>query len=38
MKEEVSQGWWDPNIFDQFERLIRTGAADFLSRGAVAGG
>src|ERR1700722_8332763 len=37
MKEEVSQGWWDPHIFDQFERLIRTGAADFLSRGAVAG-
>jgi putative two-component system response regulator len=38
MKEEVSQGWWDPHIFDQFERLVRTGAADFLSRGAVAGG
>src|ERR1700735_236927 len=38
MKEEVSQGWWDPHIFDQFESLIRTGAADFLSRGTVAGG
>jgi putative two-component system response regulator len=38
MKEEVSQGWWDPHIFDQFERLVRTGAADFLSRGAVTGG
>jgi putative two-component system response regulator len=38
MKDEVSQGWWDPHIFDQFERLVRTGAADFLSRGAVAGG
>src|ERR1700692_3726589 len=37
MKEEVSQGWWDPHIFDQFERLVRTGTADFLSRG-VAGG
>src|ERR1700676_2577822 len=38
MKEEVSQGWWDPHIFDQFERLVRTGTADFLARGAVAGG
>jgi putative two-component system response regulator len=37
MKEEVSQGWWDPHIFDQFERLVRTGAADFLSRGAATG-
>src|SRR3989475_6118367 len=36
MKEEVSKGWWDPRIFDQFERLVRSGAADFLSRGAVA--
>src|ERR1700676_4278897 len=38
MKEEVSNGWWDPHIFDQFERLARTGTADFLARGAVAGG
>src|ERR1700675_644638 len=38
MKEEVAKGWWDPRIFDQFERLIRSGTADFLSRGAVAGG
>src|SRR5580700_10886622 len=38
MKEEVSKGWWDPHIFDQFERLVRTGAADFLSRGAAAAG
>jgi putative two-component system response regulator len=38
MKEEVSKGWWDPQLFDQFERLARTGTADFLSRGAVAGG
>jgi putative two-component system response regulator len=36
MKEEVGKGWWDPEIFDQFERLVRTGAADFLSRGAAA--
>ena len=38
MKEEVAKGWWDPPIFDQFERLIRSGTADFLSRGNVAGG
>jgi putative two-component system response regulator len=38
MKEEVAKGWWDPRIFDQFERLIRSGTADFLSRGAIAGG
>jgi putative two-component system response regulator len=37
MKEEVAKGWWDPHIFDQFERLVRTGTADFLSRGAAAG-
>jgi putative two-component system response regulator len=37
MKEEVAKGWWDPHIFDQFERLVRSGAADFLSRGAAAG-
>src|ERR1700680_1214845 len=37
MKEEVAKGWWDPNIFDQFERLVRTGTADFLSRGVAAG-
>jgi cyclic di-GMP phosphodiesterase len=37
MKQEVGKGWWDPHIFDQFERLVRTGTADFLSRGAAAG-
>ena len=37
MKQEVMRGWWDPNVFDHFERLIRSGAADFLSRGAAAG-
>jgi putative two-component system response regulator len=37
MKEEVAKGWWDPQIFDQFERLVRSGAADFLSRGTAAG-
>src|SRR5712672_495845 len=38
LKQEVANGWWDPHIFDQFERLVRNGAADFLSRGAAAGG
>jgi len=38
MKQEVAQGWWDPYIFDQFEMLVRNGTADFLSRGAAAGG
>jgi putative two-component system response regulator len=37
MKQEVAKGWWDIQIFDQFERLVRSGAADFLSRGASAG-
>jgi putative two-component system response regulator len=37
MKEEVAKGWWDPHIFDQFERLVRSRAADFLSHGVAAG-
>jgi putative two-component system response regulator len=37
MKQEVGKGWWDPHIFHQFEQLVRSGAADFLSRGAAAG-
>src|SRR5258708_32595823 len=37
MKEEVAKGWWDPHIFDQFERLVSSGVADFLSRGTAAG-
>jgi len=37
MKEEVAKGWWDAHIFDQFERLVRQGTADFLSRGSAAG-
>jgi putative two-component system response regulator len=37
MKQEVGKGWWDPHLFDQFERLVRGGTADFLSRGAAAG-
>src|SRR6202049_916909 len=34
IKEEVSKGWWDPQIFDQFELLVRTGTADYVSRSA----
>ncbi len=36
MKQEVAKGWWDPHIFEQFERLVRSGAAEFLARGAAA--
>jgi putative two-component system response regulator len=36
MKQEVAKGWWDPEIFDQFEKLMRSGTAEFLSRGASA--
>src|ERR1700694_3620970 len=37
MKMEVAKGWWDPHIFSLFEQFVRSGTADFLSRGAVAG-
>src|SRR5258707_1962852 len=37
MKLEVAKGWWDPHIFDQFEQLVSSGVADFLSRGTAAG-
>jgi putative two-component system response regulator len=37
MKEEVAKGWWDPHIFEQFELLMKSGAADSLSRGAGVG-
>jgi putative two-component system response regulator len=36
MKQEVARGWWDAQIFDQFEQLVRSGTANFLSRGAAA--
>jgi len=36
MKLEVAKGWWDPQIFDQFEKLMLSGTAEFLSRGASA--
>jgi putative two-component system response regulator len=35
MKEEVARGWWDPAIFEQFERLVRQGT-ETLSRAASA--
>jgi cyclic di-GMP phosphodiesterase len=37
MKQEVARGWWDPRVFDEFERLVREGTADFLSRSTSAG-
>ena len=37
MKEEVAKGWWDAHIFEQFERLARSGTVDSLSRGAAVG-
>jgi putative two-component system response regulator len=37
MKEEVARGWWDPHVFEEFDRLVRSSDADFLSRGATAG-
>jgi putative two-component system response regulator len=37
MKLEVARGWWDPEIFEEFEKLIRGGTADFLAREAKAG-
>jgi putative two-component system response regulator len=38
MKQEVAKGWWDPHIFDEFERLIRGSTAHFLSQRAVGTG
>jgi putative two-component system response regulator len=37
MKEEVAKGWWDAHVFAEFEHLVRSGTAEFLSRGAAAG-
>ena len=37
MKTEVAKGWWDPHIFNLFEQFVKSGTADFLSRGAAAG-
>jgi putative two-component system response regulator len=37
MKEEVAKGWWDPHVFGEFERLVRSGTSGFLSRTTAAG-
>jgi putative two-component system response regulator len=37
MKQEVAKGWWDREIFEQFETLAKSGTARFLSRSAAAG-
>ncbi len=37
MKQEVVKGWWDPQIFEQFERLMKSGTAGSLSRSAASG-
>jgi putative two-component system response regulator len=36
MKEEVARGWWDPDIFNQFEKLIVNCGEVGLSRSAAA--
>ena len=39
MKEEVAKGWWDPQIFEKFEQLVRRDTPEFLAhRAAAAGG
>lgn len=38
MRDEVARGWWDPRIFEAFGRLVRSGTAEFLSRGVAAAG
>jgi putative two-component system response regulator len=37
MKEEVARGWWDPNIFGQFEHLITCDAGSGIGRSTAAG-
>ena len=37
MKMEVAKGWWDTHISSLFAQFVRSGTADFLSRGAGAG-
>jgi putative two-component system response regulator len=40
MRKEVRKGWWDPNVFAEFERLIEKDVQKFISlvRAAAAGG
>jgi putative two-component system response regulator len=37
MRQEVAKVWWDPHIFEQFERLVTSDTAHFVSRGVAAG-
>lgn len=37
MKEEVVKGWWDPQIFEQFEQLVRSSTADPITKSAASG-
>jgi putative two-component system response regulator len=37
MKQEVAKGWWDGQVFGEFERLVTDGAPCFLSRSTTAG-
>src|ERR1700684_1788454 len=37
MAQEVAKGWWDPDIFQHFARLVSSGAAVVLSKAATAG-
>lgn len=37
MQQEVTRGWWDPRIFEQFEQFVRSRTAGFLSRSEAAG-
>jgi putative two-component system response regulator len=34
MKQEVARGWWDPQFFNEFERLITSGAVNLLAKSA----
>jgi putative two-component system response regulator len=34
MKQEVAKGWWDPDIFSQFEQLVTSNTANFTARAA----
>jgi putative two-component system response regulator len=37
MKEEVAKGWWDPQIFAQFNQLVTSGPANSLFTSAATG-
>jgi putative two-component system response regulator len=37
MREELAKGWWDPNIFTEFEQLVKTSNVEFLGRSSAAG-